>query len=870
MRLFLFLFFSSCCLAQETYHGIVRNSMNEPVSGVVITVYKNETPTKVEIIVVSDDKGGFHLKLKPYSEYIINTKHLSYTDKSLSINTSTTIAIEIILNVVDYALDEIIIKHEKPKVTIKRDTVSFDISKYIDANDRKLKDLVEKIPGITLQEDGTIYFKGEKITKLLVENEEFFGGGTKLGLDNIPADAIEKLEIIANYSKSNLLKNSRRTEAQVINLVLKENRKSIVFGGVDGATNFGEFYKLHASVFQFQPKQQNNFIGDINNIAEQSLSNNESMSFANVDSELFKLPEIPINYSISDRDYSDISNKLITANIKRIKERSIWDFVGYYTQSKDELRRSESQEYFNNNSFENTNQSESNKTNNIYVRTKNYFQTTKKERIFAGVLNYNARDKMSKTLSNSNFGIRNFNNNNTNDGLTLGLLLEEIRPLKGKDNIVYGFKATVENKDNTFLLNSNREFLEDIIPWVDQNSFALINPSYIKSKNLETGATYYKSITSYHSLSASSKWIFELSDSSNNQTQQLDNSSNNQLPFQFSSNSNYSNFQSINRLSYRFNKNKWDLNMGAELNSFNLNFKNSINKSTSSKMVFNPFVNTLYRINNKKQVTFNYNKNIQLPSISQLDNFFRVQSYTSIIIGNSQLSNAVNHNFSINYSDYNIPKNYSFQTNHSLTINEKAFAVSYEFNDINSAATYLMQENAGFNYQSRNSFFYLFNKCEIGLRVNYTIKKENILLSSLTQSLNHRLNISPRMKTDFKSLPNISISPFWSQNNQRFDATDRRFISTGFQTKLDYDFSERLYSFVGYNYSDVNGNKAFDTLDFEIRFTNKIKSMDISVIGVNALSNKLNKSLIFNSLFQMASVNETLGGRILLKYSYHF
>uniref|UniRef100_UPI004049FE85 hypothetical protein n=1 Tax=Gelidibacter sp. TaxID=2018083 RepID=UPI004049FE85 len=870
MRILFFLFFSSYCFAQSAYQGLVFDEFNEAISGVVITVAKSETPNDTETITVSNDDGTFELILEAKIDYIIKTRHLSYADASIEFNSTTSNTIKITLLPSNNTLDEIIIKHEKPKVTSKRDTVSFDIAKYIDANDRKLKDLVEKLPGITLQEDGTIYFKGERITKLLVENEEFFGGGTKLGLDNIPADAIEKLEIIANYSKSNLLKNSRRTEAQVINLILKENRKHIVFGSVDGATNFDEFYKLHASVFQFQPKQQNNFIGDINNIAEQSLSNNESYSFANVNSELFKLTEIPIDYNVSDREFSGISNKLLTANIKRIAENSTWDFIGYYTQSQDEIRLSETQEYFNNNSFENTNQSESNTINNLYLRATNYYQTAKKERIIASVINFNTRDKTGQILSDSNFGTRNFNSNNTNDGLTLGLILEEIRPLKNKNNIVYGFKAAVDNKDNTFLLNSNQQFLEDIIPWVEQNTFTLINPNYLKTKSFETGATYYKNINSYQSLSVSSKWNFEYSDSNNNQRQQLDNSFENQLPNQFISKSSYSNFQFINRLSYRFNKNRWDLNMSVELNSFHLNFKNTINKSSTSKLAFNPFVNTLFRINNKKQLTFNYNKNIQVPSINQLDNFFKVQSYTSIIVGNQQLGNAINHNFSINYSDYNIPKNYSLSFNQSLTINDKAFATSYDFNDINSLATYLIQENAGLNYQSRNSFIYLFNKWEIGLRVNYTSRKENILLTSTVESFNQRLNISPRVKTDFKTMPNISFSPFWSKNNQRFDTNERNFISNGFQTKLDYNFSNNFYSFIGYNYSDVDGSKAFDSLDFEIRFTNKIKSMDISIIGINALSNKLNKKLIFNSLFQMASINEALGGRILLKCSYNF
>src|SRR5690606_7085278 len=473
MRLLLFLILSSYAIAQEkTYQGLVRNELNEPINNVVLTVFKAENPNEVEYILTTDDKGLFQLVLESNTIYIINTRHLSYINNSFSIDTSDTLVkttIEVILKPAENILDEIIIKHEKPKVIIKRDTVSFDIKKYIDSNDRKLKDLVEKLPGITLQEDGTIYFRGEKITKLLVENQEFFGGGTKLGLDNIPADAIEKLEIIANYSKSNLLKNSRRTEAQVINLVLKQNRKTIVFGNIDGASGFDEFYKLHASVFQFKAKQQNNIIGDINNIAEQSLTSNESFAFANVDSELFKFEETPIDYQIRDRDYSEISNKLLTANSKQIKKNSTWDFIAYYTQTKHKQRLFEAREFFNNNAYENINQTKNSKTNNLFLRTTNYYQTTNKERLFASNLSLSTSDKASQIISNSNLGNMEFRDNKRDNRFSLGLLLEEVRPLKERDNIVYGLKISYVNNSGDFLLKSNQKFLEDIIPCIDQD-----------------------------------------------------------------------------------------------------------------------------------------------------------------------------------------------------------------------------------------------------------------------------------------------------------------------------------------------------------------------------------------------------------------
>lgn len=870
MRLFCFLIYTSFCFAQNTYDGVVYDEENKPIAGVVITAYNKNTPTETETIAVANNIGLFQLKLEDNKTYIIETRHLSYADTSIIFNTVANKKIKILLYPAKNTLDEILIKHEKPKVTIKRDTISYDILKYIDINDRKLKDLVEKLPGITLLEDGTIYFKGEKIAKLLVENQDFFGGGVKLGLDNIPADAIEKFEIISNYSKSSLLQKNRRSQQQVINLVLKKNRKSIVFGSLDGVSNFDEFYKLHGTFFQFLPKQQNNSIVDINNIAEQPLNDNETYSFANIDSELFVFPLESFGYNNDYRLYSEISNKLIVTNIKRIKEFSTWDFLGYYTKSKQKQNQHEFQENFNNNSFEDTDKSKSISSNSIFLRATNSYQTKNKERIFGSVINYNSQNEINQILSNSNLGLRNFDNNKIKKALTLGLILEEVKSLNNKSNLVYGFKLGFDYNDNQTLLQSNQQFLNDIIPWMNQNNYKIFNPSTKQTQSYETGIKFYNNFDSHNVFLASSKLIANLISSKNNQTQQLDDFSQNQLSNQFISNSSYNNFQLINTVGYRYNKNKWDLNFGVDINSFNLNYKRQNTNENITKTAFNPFLSILFTVNKKKQITFNYNKNIQLPLIYQIDNFIKVDNYTAIVIGNPQLDNTINQNLQINYSDFNIPKNYSLKTTQSLTIFDKAFTTEYEFNDINNISSYFIQNNNGLSFNSRNSFLYLFKYWELGLTVNYKLKKENILIPIIENTVNKSLSLSPRLRTQLKFLPNIAFNPILKFNEQRFSDVYRKFTSFGYQSKLDYNFSESLYAFVKYNYTSINKVKAFDRFDFEIRFTNKIKTFDVSIIGINATSsnfiNEINQSLYF----QTSTQTKILDKRLLLQLSYYF
>lgn len=858
------------CCAQSQYIGLVVDDKNIPIEGVVITITKQNTPTITENILVSNAKGLFELELKDNTVYLVKTQHLSYKDSLVKFNTNTITPLKIVLTTAENTLNEIVITHQKPKVTIKRDTVSYNILKYIDTNDRKLKDLVEKLPGLTLTEDGSVYFKGEKVSKLLVENQDFFGGSMKLGLDNIPAKAIQKLEILTNYSKSKLLKNNRKTETQVINLILKENKKSIVFGSLEAATNFDGFYKAHGTLFQFLPKKQNNIIIDFNNTAQQALSDDEGYSFSNVDSELFSLPIIPIGNTLDEKTHFKISNKLFTTNLKRFKDKSVWDLIGVYTKLKQKQKQVEEVENLSNNSFEQINSSKSSNTSNIYFRVTNFYQTETTERNFAGAIAIKSNDLSDEIISNSNLGLNTFKKNKLEEEIILGLLLEEVKPLKHNNNLVYGLKLDIDHSSSEFALDGSQGFLLDLIPWVEQNTYTLVNPNRVNKQNLNAAVRYFKPLGLNTTFMASSSLNINLATSKNNQSQQLDNQSLNALPEDFISNANNKNIHFINTLSYRYNNKKLDLKVGSGINTLKVSYKKHDIKENNTKMLLTPFLNMSYSFDNKKQVSLNYIKNIELPSISQLDDFLKVDSHSSVVKGNPNLDNIATHIFSLNYVDFNIPKNYSFKTLQSLTFFDRAFGYIYEFNDINSFSRYSTQDNYGFSFTSRNSFFYLFKTWQIGLQANVRINKEKTMFLSNIDVQNKSIGLSLSSKTNFKNLPNLSISPILKFNKQVFNEQNNNFNSTSYQVKLDYNFTDDIYAFAKYHRTSINGIKAYDDLEFEIRYSNRKNTIDLSLLGINTTSSRFIDQINQSLFFQTTSRTEILKKRVLLKFVYYF
>ena len=114
---------------------------------------------------------------------------------------------------------------------------------------------------------------------MLVDGKKFFGDNSKLAVDNIPADAVDKVQVIDNYNEVAFLKNLTDSDELAMNIQLKEDKKRFVFGDLEAGKGNDEFCKAHANLFYYSPKTNVNFIGNVNNIAEKTFTFRDYISF---------------------------------------------------------------------------------------------------------------------------------------------------------------------------------------------------------------------------------------------------------------------------------------------------------------------------------------------------------------------------------------------------------------------------------------------------------------------------------------------------------------------------------------------------------------------------------------------------------------
>ena len=174
-------------------------------------------------------------------------------------------------------LDEVVVTKEEPPVTLVGDTVQYNAGSFKTAPNASVEQLLKKLPGMEVDKDGTIKAQGEKVTRVLVDGKEFFGNDPKMATKNLPADAIDKVQVYDKQSEQAQLTGFEDGNYEkTINLKLKKDKKKGMFGkaSLGGGTN--ERVEGRFNVNSFKGARQMSVIGMGNN------TNAEGFSFMDI------------------------------------------------------------------------------------------------------------------------------------------------------------------------------------------------------------------------------------------------------------------------------------------------------------------------------------------------------------------------------------------------------------------------------------------------------------------------------------------------------------------------------------------------------------------------------------------------------------
>lgn len=216
---------------------VVDAESNEPIIYANIIVEDVEK-SKILTYDISNDNGEFSL------EYKGNLDSLRITVTAVNIESKSIVVaaqsqnLDIRVNHKILKIKAVLIKGREFSVIRTSDTLTYNVGKYLDANDKSIEDVIKKLPGIKVKKDGTIYYNNEPISHFYIEDMDMLGGRYPLASKNIDPKKIKSVNVYENHQSKKVLKDIVRPKSAALNLRLKDSVKGVWTGSIEAGMGY--------------------------------------------------------------------------------------------------------------------------------------------------------------------------------------------------------------------------------------------------------------------------------------------------------------------------------------------------------------------------------------------------------------------------------------------------------------------------------------------------------------------------------------------------------------------------------------------------------------------------------------------------------
>lgn len=269
--------------AQDRYDvkGVVVDSAGVGLQGATVVALTASDSTLTKFATANSD-GAFTLRRVPVGDYVLQITFVGFRtiQHDFTLTEADYDAGRMVMEIQTEELDELVVSAEHIPMVVKKDTLEYNANAFATRPNAMVEDLLRRLPGIEVEADGSIKAQGQDVQRVLVDGKEFFGDDPQIATKNLPAEAIEKVQV---YDKKSDMAEFTGVddgeEEKTINLELKEDAKNGYFGNMAGGYSADGRYDGQASINRFSPNTQLAFIGNFNNINRQGFSFGDYISF---------------------------------------------------------------------------------------------------------------------------------------------------------------------------------------------------------------------------------------------------------------------------------------------------------------------------------------------------------------------------------------------------------------------------------------------------------------------------------------------------------------------------------------------------------------------------------------------------------------
>ena len=879
---FVLFFTITISFGQIKLKGIVSDSLETPLVAASIVAI-NKVSNALETYALTDEKGYYKLNVKESTSYKIQVSSLGLITINDIIETSKEDIIKNYTLRADIILDEVIVKLP---IEVRGDTLIYNADSFKSGSERKLEDIIDKLPGVEINDSGQIEVEGKVVNKLMVNGKDFFDGDTKVGTKNIPSSAVDKIQVLRNYSEVGQLSGVRSSQDNfAINIKLKEGKESFWFGNITaGAGDAPEdkLYLLQLKLFYYNPKYSINIISDINNIGEVALSRRDIRGFgggfqspSSRSGTSINLGDNSLNFLTNERNALKIENKLFSANFSYSPKKSL-DISGFLIYNNSRILSNEISNIRYTNADieipdESTEQSNTELSSQGLLKLSASYKPNFSNQIDYDILARTSDDSQQKNNLSSVLGRTNQFDEvtpfNINQNLKYYYTLDE--------NNIFAFEAQSVVKDEDPFYNAILENNpQDIDPFdstanalgldTSQASYNLGQNRRIQTNQLDAKLDYYNIIGSKSNINFTLGTILSRQQFNSNIFQFIENNSKLQLTPLFNEG------LAVNDIDYKFNDMYLGIHYRFKAGKFTITPGFSIhaygNKNTQiGTIAENNFVKLLpdfeTRIQLKKgeSLTFNYNMRNQFTDVTRLARGLVFNSYNNIQFGEPDLQNALSHNISMLYRSFNLFNYTNVFARAAYSSNIDQIRGLTNFENVIRTSSYFNSNFADENFNLFGRIQRTFGKVRASIRTYFNYSKINQFIQN-QRSINEGFTqvYTPEIRTNFRVAPNISLQYRYSISNNLQGTRETKFITKAPSIDFDAYIIEKftLKTNYSYNIQDQVGGKSqsFQLWDFSLAYRKdkdakweyELKASNILNIS-SQIQNSANSVSVFNS-----------------------
>src|SRR2546423_1264866 len=220
--------------AQNVKGKLLDLTENKPLSGASISMTALKDSTK-NFSTLSDNNGSFEFKNISADTFTLTVSFIGYEDfkQLVTVKDSTVDLGTLFIPKKIKQLGEVTVVTKNPPTQQKGDTIQYNASQFKVNPDANAEDLIKKMPGVTVDKQGTVTAQGEQVRKVTIDGRDFFGDDATAALRNMPAEIIDKIQVFDRLSDQAQFTGFDDGNTQkAVNIVTKANMRNGQFGRI--------------------------------------------------------------------------------------------------------------------------------------------------------------------------------------------------------------------------------------------------------------------------------------------------------------------------------------------------------------------------------------------------------------------------------------------------------------------------------------------------------------------------------------------------------------------------------------------------------------------------------------------------------------